>query len=121
MNNETDTNEALKGFLLEVLQESKEFVLVQAPEVVQELVLFNRLQHTIMFVILFLLTTVFLVTPYRLARKRICDGPDIFMVSFITLALSGIPFIFAMSSGLKALQWWVAPRVALLEYARSLF
>jgi len=103
---------------LEALQQGKDFILREAPAVIQEFIAWKRAEHLVLAAIAALVIVAALLTVRWALRKD--DEEELFII--ITICSAG----FAIGAGIifcfhafSALQVWIAPRVYLLEYVAS--
>ncbi len=121
--------EQLLQLLKTTLQESKDFVLEQAPSVFQELILWGRTVNTLGAVVCGIGVLTFLIVAFVAVKKVLTLSGDryawcmrdthvtIMIISAVaSLILGFVGWSFTMS----ALKAWICPKVYLLEYLGSL-
>ena len=123
--NTTDAERILKLFA-DSLEQGKSFTLDQAPEVVQQLILWKRVEYGVTVVVLLLFAFIgwrLAITCSRLAneaKKEKYERSDWrggqIMAAVSTFFLCG----FAITIGVQSLQVWLAPKIYVLEYATNL-
>ena len=122
--NASQQEEAWK-FLLESLRETKTFVLEQAPDVLQQLITWKRVEYLVGFALATVLTAVLLRAAW-VAGKRACrSDPHRFDEGQTCLAIfatsgSAVTVAWAIGCGYYGLMVWCAPKVFLLLYLASL-
>lgn len=118
-------NEALRG-LLDTFKDSKDFVLEQAPDVVQQLILYKTVYHGSVVLggmLLMLLGAYLLYRGIKLGQES--KWSDEMATPVIIQALfgfvGGLTGIIAFSNNIQIfMKVWLAPKVYLLEYISSL-
>jgi hypothetical protein len=101
--------------LLDVFIKTKDFAIEQAPDVVQQLLVWKFTISLLCFVITLATPALFLAVTHYLAKK---NNDSSFYLPNMSLVLLIIP----VSNGhiIDWLQIWLAPKVWLIEYAASL-
>lgn len=110
--------EAAAEVILQAAQsagEAKEFVLEQAPDVVQQLI-YWEIASGLMWCGFWLLLGGFIAS-LLFVLARATDDSDCYFMGVIAFILSMFAAWVPLASALKA---WVAPKVFLIEYAASL-
>ncbi len=128
MADEQKSEEVYRQFLklvLDTTQQGKDFVVEQAPLVVQELVTWQRAWLTLLAVLLVLLTAVVIALFVkgfrwswrnwdRIAREGDAPGP-IIGGAILFLVIAGMT-VGSVASVNDALKVWLAPRLYVIEY-----
>ena len=117
-------NIALKG-IIDSVTATKNFVLAELPEVVEQLLMYKAFDHSLGVVFCLLLS---FATAYglRFVYKKHEDNPRSDWYIALTFGcVFGVPAIILMVymcfySFSKVIQIWIAPKVYLLEYASEL-
>ena len=113
--------EALLGLITDATK-AKDFALEQAPDVVQQLLLYNFWASLIPFVIsmiLWLTLTYFLVTYlHKVCKANDFDGDTLWVLFLYSLA--AIILVGTCSNNIGWFQIWLAPKVYLLEVPESI-
>lgn len=131
------TDEVLAKALEAALEAAKttgNFVVEQAPDVVQQLLLFNTVAYTVKTVLFSTITTVGFVVAAKLFRKSSAqaeayanshtymapDGFSSFMLGGVSCGVGGAALVATCNQLLSLLKITLAPKVWLIEYAASL-
>lgn len=126
MANQSHEISELVKFIADTLKESKDFVLEQAPSVIQEFITWKRWEYLTLAVLL----TVFAATFAYLSAKAfkwalkeaetdLESAAPVGVLSFFAVAASVIFTICAIYHAYCALQVWIAPKVFLIEFVSS--
>jgi hypothetical protein len=122
MNNE-QLQRVLKSFA-DSVEGGTEFVLTQAPEVLQQLILWKRIESVIFSIILLsLVAWLSRVCKRNVANsgktESIYDTDWPIGIAAFTGGCAGLAFIVWCANLSSMLQVWFAPKVYILEYLRS--
>jgi hypothetical protein len=118
----------LLDYIGNTLKDSADFVLVQAPEVIQQLILLKRIEYSIFLclsvAVLALMTwgSHHSIRKLREAYDEQDDGVIVLWIltTFFTVFGSGILTLVTIDHISNTLTVWFAPKVYILEYAADL-
>jgi len=100
--------------------EAVDFTLTQAPEVVEQLLMWHMMQSAVTNIICLVLAILFVVVPTKHLKKVLENSGEYWEWGPVALC-PYIPFCLTiMCFDLVWLKIWVAPKLYLLEYAASL-
>lgn len=104
---------------MEVAEKTGDFVTEQAPDVVQQMLVWKFAQALVVGLVCAIVSFTCAYLVYRVARaERLEEWHD---PATVASMLFGIPASFVMVSCLlEALQIWLAPKVYLIEYTANL-
>jgi hypothetical protein len=132
MNEQTENliNQALAGAIENAVQ-AKDFVLSEAPEVLEQLILFKTVEHCFfcVFGIALVATFFFLIKPFIKACNDVDDAPydkeGLFILKSILYGVFGIisiiiGLILFSNNLVPAMKVIFAPKIYLIEYAAQL-
>ncbi len=121
---EQAVNELIRGAISNA-EQAKEFMLGQAPEFVQQLLIWNAMKSAGLSVLA--LITLFCIAKIGIhAYKKLKDnnvdmeGWGLSGFIFLILAVAPVGLSLEILTNLTWLQIWIAPKVYLVEYAASL-
>lgn len=120
----SDKENAAEKALAELLDKSMQagdFLVEQAPMVVQELLVYKSFEHAAYALVLFLACSVFVFIALNRIKEFICsgDGDNLVVAAFSSLPAVML-FCFFFGNLLSFIKIMVAPKVYLLEYAAAL-
>jgi hypothetical protein len=125
MNNE-HIQRILKG-MADSLEGSTDFVLAQAPEVIQQLIMLKRIEYSIFLclsVVILALLTWGAHQSIRKLREAHDNNDDViilwFIAAFCTVFSAGACILVTFECISDTLTVWFAPKVFILEYAAHL-
>lgn len=120
----SDKENAAEKALAELLDKSMQagdFLVEQAPMVVQELLAYKAFEHAVYALVLFLACCLFVFIILNRIKefRRSGDDDDVGIAAFLSLPAVML-FCFFLSDLLSFIKIMVAPKVYLLEYAAAL-
>lgn len=123
-----NTDEALANILTTALEAAKktgEFVIEQAPDLIQQLLLFNFVKSTVMAVICFVTTYLFfwsVKNRHWLTHEEFTYGPKYQIGPQIVVWIFVLPLSigFGIWNFMNALKIAIAPKIWLIEYTVGL-
>jgi len=99
--------------LLETIKDTKSFVLEQAPDVAQEMILIARVESFIIFIVIIISIYGFLFSKKKV--KELKPNTDASLAyTFSTIAFPGV-FIITFMKLVSYLPCWIAPKYFLLK------
>ena len=126
MKMKTDDAERILKLLADSLESGKEFAIAEAPEVVQQLLLWKRWELSltpVLFVVFAAITGTLALRYFRLSCPPNTGSSDE-LVYILGWPISAVACMCSTCCALcampAALQIWLAPKVFLLEYAAGL-
>ena len=105
---------------------TKDFLVAQTPEVIQQLLMWHGVKSLLIMIIPSLMFVVFFICAYCVSEKGILNfnesAPNRHGVFFIVFCFCTLVSLIVSTFyfNLTWLQIWIAPKVWLLEYASSL-
>jgi len=112
-------NDTLIG-MIDNLAKTKDFVIEQAPDVIQQLLVYKFYISLVCFILGLILGVLAIYSAFRFITAKPADG--------IVIACSAVGFFIGSFAGsgflLEGTAWfkiWLAPKLFLLEYAKGFF
>ncbi len=123
-----NASEQMWKMLLESIQSGKEFLLTQAPDVIQQLVTWKRVELSLYVIIgvLCLLSVRRLFKNFVMSVKSLEDSDTGINVAkmignlFVIVGVLLLGFILTLVNVSDCLKVWFAPKIYLIEYLSSL-
>lgn len=119
MNDSSQWQDLAKN-MLEMLKSTSQFVLDQAPDVIQQLILYERVKHAVEVALIVAGVWLAVLAAKQLAtecKKSIVDQRELIMAGLAISLIGGavtIPLLFI--EAIDGMKWWLAPKIALVEY-----